>query len=200
MTRTEFYKELPQHGRGDFSPDDKGRIRTEKGHDPLSFVAWKLHGLDAKGEITRPGRALGIKNPMRLVLASDLARGHVGSTRRALLESLGLIELKRPDRLKVMNEGGTIDPRTGRVNDYDPDAVKSYPADAEPEEADVLPTGQPPTQRQECPCGTILPEGVTGFCTACNEARAQQQPYQDADEADAECDCTECRRERGELV
>jgi hypothetical protein len=119
MTRTEFYAHLAREGRGQFAVKADGTLRTTEGWDPLSFVAWKLKGLEAKGEVNRPGLALEIKNPMRLVLAQDLRRGYVGSTRRALLTALALTDLSEMDREVITSKGAL--PRGQEFEHTDPD-------------------------------------------------------------------------------
>lgn len=212
MTRTEFYKALQDQGRGQFQLDGKGRIRAGQ-HDPLSFVTWKLHGVEAPGEINRPAKLLGIKNPMRLVLASDLMRGFIGSTRRALLASLALEELNRGSRTALLAEGAQADPRTGRIGDYDPDEHKEYAEDMPADEGDVLPDGQvlaPPEVRREMStcgrCDNEFERNGNYLCPSCQEEEDEQEaepepePDEDdsdhADEDEQECDCDECRGAR----
>ncbi len=146
MRRTEFYKGLEAcGGRGQFVVDPLGRLRMGD-YDPLSFLAWKLTGLEAPGEIDRPAAALGIKNPLRLVLAADLSRGYVGSTRRALLQALGLQELPTPKLQQLLKEGAQPTSAQYAVGNYDPDArcqdddvdstSSSWEEPTEPEESD----------------------------------------------------------------
>jgi hypothetical protein len=201
MTRTEFYKELQDHGKGHFALDPKGRIRTPTGHDPLSFVTWKLHGIEALGEINRPAKLLGIKNPMRLVLASDLMRGFVGSTRRALLTALALSEMDAAARRAALVEGAQPDPRSGRVIDYDPDEEKDYAHDMPADEGDVLPGGQvvAPVRTYRCTNCDASGQTYPGTCADCQANQIEVIDDSDDSSDESECDCDDCRRERGEL-
>jgi hypothetical protein len=174
MRRTEFYTHLAREGKGRFKVLANGQVRAEvieQGritiHDPLSFVAWKLHKLDAPGEIDRPARVLQIKNPLRLTLASDLARGYVGSTRRAILAALKLAELPPAAITALLAVGGAPINRYEAVPPYDPDA-RRVSAD---EDSDDWTEEEP--EPDEEPEGDDDGGDAGCDCDACREARGE---------------------------
>lgn len=173
MRRTEFYEHLSREGQGRFQLDGLGRIRASViregkalDYDPLSFVAWKLKGIDAPGEIERPATALEIKNPLRLVLAADLSRGYVGSTRRAMLRALRLDELDADARKALLNTGVMSGSRYGEIHDYDPDWSTRDDKDSSSEEIGN------------------------------DDEDTWSEPEEEEDPDDGDCDCDECQEER----